>query len=559
MALLATALGFAWRARDLGGQSFWWDEAYSAVVARGSLAEIVAAITAADFHPPLHYLLLHYWRLVAGESEYALRYVSVAAGALTIALAYATGRRLFGAVGGLAAATLTAASPYLVYYSTEARMFALAALLALLTVYTGHRATASGRRRDWLAFALALALGLWNYYYAAFTFLPLAVTASLRGRRRLGQYIAAGLLAALLYLPWIPIAFGRAVEWTSPWTAPTTPGRVLAWTWPALLTGIPALELWGDDRLRALMLAAAALLALALLAALRGPRSYAGNLWLAAAAALVPLGAMAAIALLRPIYHPRYAMPVAPALILAMAGAIALPSRRLLAVRAALALTVAAAFGWGLWRYYGGDGLTRDDYRSAIGYLAARERPGDAAITNAPPGFAYYYRGAMPFAEFPTGRYDEATIVDGLNRLAAGRARLWYVTHALRPSDPEGFVDLQLDHRAERVDERQFGQIRVALYELPARPAFAPLAFHPLPGGVRVGEELTLLGVGLGGGAERAGDELPLTLRWRVERRPASDLGVWVRLRDSDGFAWGRQDRRPRDSAFQLASGWTAG
>jgi hypothetical protein len=559
-ALLATALGFAWRTRELGSQSFWWDEAYSAVVARGSLPEIVAAITAADFHPPLHYVLFHYWRLVAGEGEYALRYVSVAAGTLAIALAFATGRRLFGRAGGLAAATLTAASPYLVYYSTEARMFGLAALLALLTVYTGHRAAATGRRRDWLAFALAVATSLWNYYYAAFTCLPLAVTAAARGPRRLAQYLAAGLLGALLYLPWVPVAFSRAVEWTSPWTPPTSPSRVLAWTWPALLTGIPALELWGSARLAPAMLAVAALLALALLAALAlGRRAYAANLWLAAATALLPLALMAAIALVRPIYHPRYAMPVAPALALALAGAIALPVRWLLPLRLALALSVAATFGWGLWRYYEGDGLTRDDYRSAIGYLAARERPGDAALTNAPPGFAYYYRGAMPFAEFPTGPYEEAAIVDGLNRLARDRTRLWYVTHALRPSDPEGFVDLQLDRRARPLERRDFGQIRVALYELPAPPAFAPLVFRPLAGGVRIGDDLTLLGVGLDPVAQPAGDELPLTLRWRVARQPPGDLGVWVRLRDEDGFAWGRQDRRPRDSAFRLSSGWSPG
>ena len=97
--------------------------------------------------------------------------------------------------------------------------------------------------------ALAVAASLWNYYYAAFTALPLAITAARHGWRRLAGYVGAGLLAALLYLPWIPIALGRAVEWTSPWTPPTSPARVVAWTWPALLTGIPAIELWRDEPL----------------------------------------------------------------------------------------------------------------------------------------------------------------------------------------------------------------------------------------------------------------------------------------------------------------------
>jgi 4-amino-4-deoxy-L-arabinose transferase-like glycosyltransferase len=561
-ALAIVLLAFFDRIRRIAAQSFWWDEAYSAVVARGSLSEIVAAITAADFHPPLHYVLFHYWRLVAGESEYALRFTAVAAGTLTVALAFATGRRLFGTLGGIAATLLFTASPFLVYYSTEARMFSLAALFALLATYLGHRAV-DGGRRDWLLVAAALAIGAYNYYYAIFAAIPIGLLALARAPRKpsaLVGCIAAGALAALVYAPWLPIAFGRAIEWTSPWTPPTTPQRVLAWTWPALLTGIPAYELWRDERLRALMAAAAGLAALALLAVLVLRRArYARSLWYAAAAALVPLGCMAAIAIVRPIYHPRYATPVEPGLLLLFAGAIALPSRWMLPLRVLAAIVVLALFGWGLWRYEGGDGLTRDDYRSAIGYVAAREQPGDTAITNVPPGFDYYYHGSMPHRELPVGPYREESMVAQLAEAAAGHPRLWYVTHDLRPSDPEGFVDLQLDHRADLVEDRKFGQLRVRLYALPPSVAFAPLPFRPLSGPAAVGGELELLGIGLDNVAQPAGAELPITLRWRVKSRPTVDIGVFARLRDDRGFAWGRDDRRPLDERFLLSSEWRPG
>src|SRR5207247_2025906 len=147
-------------------------------------------------------------------------------------------------------------------------------------------------------------------------------------------------------------------------------------------------------------------------------------------------------------------------------------------VRVALAAGVAVTFGYGLVRHQQGDGLTRDDYRGAVGYVNAREQPGDAAITNAWPGFAYYHRGAMPIQEFPTGRYDEAAIVAGMNQLAVGHGRIWYLSHDLRPSDPEGFVDMQLKERGQQIEERSFGQIRVTLYRIPNPPAFAPLVVH---------------------------------------------------------------------------------
>src|SRR5439155_27185339 len=120
-----------------------------------------------------------------------------------------------------------------------------------------------------------------------------------------------------------------------------------------------------DQRPRLLMVTVAALAGVLLvLALLVRPRGFAASLWFVASAALLPLASMAAIAIVRPIYHPRYAIPVAPALCLALAGAITLPSRWLLPLRAALAVAVAATFGYGLWRYAHGVGLTRDDYRS---------------------------------------------------------------------------------------------------------------------------------------------------------------------------------------------------
>src|SRR5262245_22379688 len=192
-------------------------------------------------------------------------------------------------------------------------------------------------------------------------------------------------LGALLYLPWLPVLFGRTQAWESPWTPPTSPLRVLTWTWPALLTGIPDASLWRQGWLPAAMLAvgfaAAGLILLALaLPTLAGRRR---SVLYAAAAGAAPLGLIALVPLFRPIYHPRYAAPAAPGLYLALAGALALPLRALLPLRLVLAAALVGLFGWGLLRYADGSGLTRDDYRSAVRAIEAAELPGDAAIYNA--------------------------------------------------------------------------------------------------------------------------------------------------------------------------------
>ena len=553
LALVVTLAAFLGRCWELGRQSFWWDEAYSAVVARASPATIIATVAAEDFHPPLHYLLLHVWRQIAGESEYALRFTSVAFGTATVALAFATGRRLFGRAGGLTAGLLAAGSPFLWYYATEARMFAPAAFLALLTLWLAHR-------RAWLWLGLVTALSLYTYYYSLFVLAPVALLALASGWPARRGFVGAMALAAALYLPWLPVLLGRTQAWESPWTPPTSPSRVLAWTWPTLLTGVPDVALWREVWPRAAMLAvAAALLVIVLLAlVLRAPPRYRPALLYAAAAGLLPLGLIALVALFRPIYHPRYAATAAPGLYLAFAGAIALPSRQLRPARLLLALAVAALFGWGLARYVDGDGLTRDDYRSAVRAIEAAEQPGDAAIYNAPPGFQYYYRGAMPHRELPTGAYDEATVVEQLDQFAAGHARLWYLSHDLRPSDPEGFVSAQLERTGQLLERRRYGQIQVALYALPAGARFTRLPRHDV-GPLLFGDALQLVAVGLDDRPRSGGANLPLTLEWLVKAPVEGDLGVWVQLTDERGFRWGRGDRQPRDREFHLSGGWRVG
>jgi uncharacterized membrane protein len=80
-------------------------------------------------HPPLYFWLLHYWRLISGDSEFGLRLLSVMFGLLTIAAAYLLGKRINGRFTGLLAALFMTISRFDISWSQEMRMYALAALL----------------------------------------------------------------------------------------------------------------------------------------------------------------------------------------------------------------------------------------------------------------------------------------------------------------------------------------------------------------------------------------------------------------------------------------------
>ena len=120
--VIVVAAAFALRAFMLGGQSFWYDEGISVVMAPRDLATITANASA-DIHPPLYYYILHFWVQLVGTSEFGARFLSVIYGVLLVPLVFQLGRRLFNREAGLAGAIVTAMAPFLVYYSQEARMY----------------------------------------------------------------------------------------------------------------------------------------------------------------------------------------------------------------------------------------------------------------------------------------------------------------------------------------------------------------------------------------------------------------------------------------------------
>ena len=117
-------------------QSLWLDEAINVNAAAGlSLKSLILKYSLGDFHPPLFHAILRGWILLFGSSEAVVRIPSVILGTLTVYITYLIGQKLFEGKTGLIAATLIATSPLHIYYSQEARMYALAAFLTSLSAY----------------------------------------------------------------------------------------------------------------------------------------------------------------------------------------------------------------------------------------------------------------------------------------------------------------------------------------------------------------------------------------------------------------------------------------
>ncbi|HEY3312830.1 MAG TPA: glycosyltransferase family 39 protein [Anaerolineales bacterium] len=119
----------------LDDKGMWLDETISVWMANHSVAEMLQWIVRIDQHPPLYYLLLHYWISFNGDTPYDVRVFSAFFGAATIPVIYLIGKRLSSAVMGLAASVLLAFSLFNIYYAQEARMYTFLMFNAAVAIY----------------------------------------------------------------------------------------------------------------------------------------------------------------------------------------------------------------------------------------------------------------------------------------------------------------------------------------------------------------------------------------------------------------------------------------
>jgi len=207
--VILVLIAFALRVYHLAQQPLSWDEGWSIGLSTLSWSEI-NRITALDVHPPLYYYVFKLW-LGLGRHEWLLRFLSVIAGVITVPLAYITGRvwtRTAGAsksegYTGILAASAVTLSPFLLYYSQVARMFALCTALSLLATYCLLKALDTDRAKFYVGFVLSAVAALYTFYYTAFVLIATLVYALIIRSRRLRALLASALAIVMLYTPWL--------------------------------------------------------------------------------------------------------------------------------------------------------------------------------------------------------------------------------------------------------------------------------------------------------------------------------------------------------------------
>jgi mannosyltransferase len=223
-------LGFGLRLYGLTFHSLWLDEAVSIHLASLPLSQIFQqGMSLQEPNPPLYHLSLAVWMKAFGSGEADVRILSALVGTLCLPALYLLGKRLFSNRLAVIATLLAALNPFLVWYSQEARMYALVATLSLWSLYCFLRLLDTPRLSWWMAYLLLTVASLYTHLYAAFLMpgelLFLLLYPSRHRKVRWQGGLAWG-LSVLSFSPWLFRAW--QLSGTTPSWRP--PARLTVWS-----------------------------------------------------------------------------------------------------------------------------------------------------------------------------------------------------------------------------------------------------------------------------------------------------------------------------------------
>ena len=503
LAILLLALVL--RLVNLGRRNLWYDEAFAVLYAEKPLATMLyGTVTqvggaAADVHPLFFYSILHAWMRAVGQSPVAVRALSALLGVATVAMAYLLARRLFDRQAGLATAAIVAIAPFHIYYSQEARMYALLGFAAVAMTYFFVRAWAGGGWGHWVVFGLCGAMTLYAHNLG-FTFVAgldlWVLWAWLRPGaprwRNLRPVLLSHLLIVGLFAPWLavmPSQFGKIQQayWVEQPGLAKLIQTILIFHFAYDNQSLPGWLLPPALFFSLLVLAVVAF-ELARRRTASGPRlSFPAPYSLLLSLTLTPILLTFLVSQIRPVYIVRALLPSALTYYtlvvgVLVAGVVPKP------VKWGLLLPSTAIIALSLVHHYSYAQFPRPPFDEAVAYLRENRQSGDAIVHDNKLTFfpCHYYDRGLPqaFMADPPGASSDTLALptqEALGLLASrsmeeatvDSPRVWFVIFQRALAEYEELGYPQPPHRAWLEDHYRlietviFNDLDIYLYETP--------------------------------------------------------------------------------------------
>ena len=520
-------VAFAWRVHGLTNQSLWRDEVDAVYFALRQLQLTLSMFTDPAQNGPLYFLTLRPWFHLVGASEFALRYPSALAGALSVALCYQVARRLtVGTAQPLApstgedlqpdtpnlpltnyhlprssvpllAATFLAFNPYQLWYGQEGKMYAIIVCLTLLANWFWLNGIARGGWRPWLAYLVTVSLAIYTHLLMVLLIPFHLIWFLIAWPQSRHHWRGYGLVLAGLTLPYLPMVWWQWAMLTSA-EARTgftftplrqvlhslllnhsrgfLPSDALLPLTPIFFLGLAGLVLgWGE------------------LGKAQADPPLALPVWrrflLIVAWLIGPILAIYILSLRQAVFTERYIIWLAPALMILLAlGAQVIWHNAGILSKPLSVLLVAYILSF--WLYVGWQQKTvsmKYDLRGAITYISTRRDPATLLILQIPHmEYSYRYYSSDFSADWLAdsdvrlgwwvgglwtngGASDErarAEVDAQMQQITAGAAELWVMRSEVEMWDARHLMEEWLDQHGTVIDQAEFHGAQVRHYQL---------------------------------------------------------------------------------------------
>lgn len=533
---------------DLGYPSLSSDESFVAILTTRPAGEILRLLNTDEPHPPVYYLIMRAWHILAGSRpEFLVRYLSLLNGVLLLSLVYRLGRTIgLGQLAALSAVLFLGLNPQVTTHVREARMYGPMITGLAFAVLIGLRFERLPRRSAIGIAAVASLLALLTHYFNVLFVAALglwglmALTGAARRRWLVSQVIAWGAFA--LWLPLMgqgffnPTSLSAGKTWSFtllPWdtlgrlaVVGTFGYRDIPDVWPSVMGGALLVGGW-------------------LAGSLQAAKPWR---WLLLGMVALPLGGYAVLVWVKPLYHPKYMLPW---LLFAVLGLGSLVGRRRW-LGLGVFFVLAAVMLSPTWRtirlpYDPRFSMSPNEWlrplpRQLSAYLVEHAGSRDVFGLGTPDAAHCYYSdvyferslGCALIPAYPTQTLEE--LEEQLEALLAEHEVLWYLDYHNPAWDPQRIAEAALARLALHLGPADANGNRLRLYASPATILRRQQAV-----GARFGEVAELEGVWI-----RRGTDLHIVLIWRaLADRPHIGAKVFVHLLDVSGRLVAQADGVP--------------
>jgi mannosyltransferase len=438
---ITTIIGAALRLHLLSARSIWIDEGASISFATLPWGSFLRTLWSYQGNMALYYFVLRPW-IHLGDSEFAVRSLSVLFGVLTIPAIYFLGTRLFDRATGLTAAGLLSVHAFHIHWSQEARGYTLLTLLLVVAAYFLVCALESIEQKEywgyWIAFTVSAALAFYAHIFAVFVLAAFALSIAFRKpfRVRTNTVVVIAILFEHLIAPMALFVLvnrsGNQLSWL--------PRPSLAEIWEFLLL----LTSQGGILLLALYLCLAGLVFMRPTGIIEG--NWDKEKWairlLVLWVFLPPLLTLAATPV-KLLFYPRYMVMCVPAMVLLAARGLTrlyhAPLARRWAGTSALVVVLILS-GWGTYRYSTNLAQENTDWRSAVSYILEHQQPGDGVLIYRAHALCYRYYThraesehrfvTAPDVVYPVADATRLVSREEIGADTAGHQRIWLLLHS---------------------------------------------------------------------------------------------------------------------------------